>query len=107
VYFHKFVRLAFESTGSAAFYSLSSCIKDVKFSNAVISASFTNQVSGTGSVKFSAVSGSDTMMKNGLQQSISTKHQCITAMKEYESKSFEELRTDDYIANRKGPSKGR
>lgn len=68
----------------------------------MILASFGNQPSGTGSVKFTPVSGNDTMMKNGLQQSISTKHQCITAMKEYEGKSFEELRVDDYQAGRKG-----
>ena len=60
-------------------------------------------MSGTGGVKFAPVSGSDVMMKNGIQQNITTKHQCITAMKEYDSKSFEELRVDDYLANRKGP----
>ncbi|RCN27957.1 hypothetical protein ANCCAN_26308 [Ancylostoma caninum] len=44
------------------------------------------------------------MMKNGSQTTISTKHMCITAMKAYEGKSLEELRIDDYIANRKTPS---
>lgn len=41
-------------------------------------------------------------MKNGTTQSISTKHHSITSMKEYENKSFEELRFEDYQANRKG-----
>lgn len=40
-------------------------------------------------VKFNAPQGSDTMVKNGVSQNISTRHQCITAMKEYESKSLE------------------
>ncbi|VDL69526.1 unnamed protein product [Nippostrongylus brasiliensis] len=44
------------------------------------------------------------MMKNGSQTTIQTKHMCITAMKAYEGKSIEELRIDDYIANRKTPS---
>ena len=29
------------------------------------------------------------MMKNGISTSISTKHQCITLMKEYDKKSLE------------------
>lgn len=33
--------------------------------------------------------GTDTMVKSGVSTSINTKHQCITAMKEYESKSLE------------------
>ena len=35
------------------------------------------------------LSGTDTMVKAGVSTNISTKHQCITAMKEYESKSLE------------------
>jgi len=54
-------------------------------------------------IKFTPVTGSDTMVKNGVTQTISTRHHCITCMKEYESKSLEELRLEDYIANRKGP----
>lgn len=58
----------------------------------------------TGTVlKFNPVTGTDTMMKNGVAQSINTKHHSITCMKEYEGKSFEELRWEDYQANRKGP----
>lgn len=59
--------------------------------------------SGTGTVKFVAVTGSDSMVKNGVSQTISTRHNCITCMKEYESKSLEELRLEDYAVNRKGP----
>lgn len=44
----------------------------------------------------------DTMRtKNGTFQTISTKLQCISAMKEYLSKSMEELRMEDYQSNRK------
>lgn len=57
-------------------------------------------ITGT-TVKFNAVSGTDQVAKNGVPQNINTLHQCITAMKEYESKSIEELRYEDYQANRK------
>ncbi|CDW57757.1 Nucleoporin2 and Nucleoporin FG domain containing protein [Trichuris trichiura] len=54
-------------------------------------------------VKFEPVVGSDTMLRNSIQTNITTKHQCITSMKHYEGKSLEELRVEDYLANRKGP----
>lgn len=59
------------------------------------------QSSGT-VIKFNPVTGTDTMMKNGVASNINTKHHSITCMKDYENKSFEELRYEDYAANRKG-----
>ncbi|XP_019747531.1 nuclear pore complex protein Nup98-Nup96 isoform X2 [Hippocampus comes] len=61
----------------------------------------TTQQPGT-TVKFNAPTGNDTMVKAGVTTNINTKHQCITAMKEYENKSLEELRLEDYQAGRKG-----
>ena len=49
---------------------------------------FGQQQAGT-TVKFNPPAGQDTMVKNGVTQNINTKHQCITAMKEYEGKSLE------------------
>jgi nuclear pore complex protein Nup98-Nup96 len=63
-----------------------------------------SQVVGTAQVKFNPVGGQDTITKNGQSTSINTMHQCITAMKEYEGKSLEELRSEDYQANRKFPA---
>ncbi|XP_057677624.1 nuclear pore complex protein Nup98-Nup96 isoform X2 [Corythoichthys intestinalis] len=53
-------------------------------------------------IKFIAPTSNDTMVKGGVTTNITTKHQCITAMKEYENKSLEELRLEDYQAGRKG-----
>ncbi|EEC05320.1 conserved hypothetical protein [Ixodes scapularis] len=57
-------------------------------------------------VKFKALTGTDYMMKNGVSSIINTSHQFITCMKEYENKSLEELRLEDYAANRKGGQAG-
>ncbi|XP_037869821.1 nuclear pore complex protein Nup98-Nup96 isoform X2 [Bombyx mori] len=60
------------------------------------------QPTGTGHVKFNPVVGTEVVMKNGTSQNINIKHHCITFMKEYEGKSLEELRLEDYMAGRKG-----
>lgn len=57
-------------------------------------------------IKFTPFTGTDSMMKNGVPQTIQTKHHCITCMKEYETKSLEELRFEDYTVGRKGGAQG-
>ncbi|CAK9815503.1 Nuclear pore complex protein Nup98-Nup96 [Anthophora plagiata] len=57
-------------------------------------------------VKFTPVITTDSMSKNGISHTISARHCCIASMKEYESKSYEELRFEDYSVGRKGPSTG-
>ena len=57
-------------------------------------AAFTAQTGTT--IKFNPPSGQDTMLKGGVSTSINTRHQCITAMKEYESKSLEASNLDIY-----------
>uniref|UniRef100_A0A1L8DWH8 Nuclear pore complex protein Nup98-Nup96 n=1 Tax=Nyssomyia neivai TaxID=330878 RepID=A0A1L8DWH8_9DIPT len=61
---------------------------------------------GTGIVKYQPSIGTDTLMKNGQTNNVTTKQYCITTMKEYEGKSLEELRMEDYMSNRKGPQAG-
>ncbi|XP_076068248.1 nuclear pore complex protein Nup98-96 [Oratosquilla oratoria] len=62
-------------------------------------------VTGT-TIKYNAVTGTDTVSRNGQSNSIQTRMECITCMKEYESKSLEELRVEDYLSGRKGPGAG-
>ncbi|XP_011858576.1 PREDICTED: nuclear pore complex protein Nup98-Nup96-like [Vollenhovia emeryi] len=57
-------------------------------------------------VKFTPIITTDSMLKNGISHSISARHCCIASMKEYESKSYEELRFEDYQLGRKGPQTG-
>lgn len=64
------------------------------------------QGTGTALAKFNAPQGTDQISKGGVSTTINTLHQCITAMKEYESKSLEELRLEDYQANRKFAQSG-
>ncbi|KAK1124571.1 hypothetical protein K0M31_005949 [Melipona bicolor] len=65
----------------------------------------TTSMTGT-VVKFTPVITTDSMSKNGISHTISARHCCIASMKEYETKSYEELRFEDYSVGRKGPSTG-
>nr|XP_033206829.1 nuclear pore complex protein Nup98-Nup96 isoform X2 [Bombus vancouverensis nearcticus] len=65
----------------------------------------TTSITGT-VVKFAPMITTDSMSKNGISHTISVRHCCIATMKEYESKSYEELRFEDYSVGRKGPSTG-
>ncbi|XP_050438636.1 nuclear pore complex protein Nup98-Nup96-like isoform X2 [Adelges cooleyi] len=67
---------------------------------------FGAQSAGGTTIKFNPVTGTDTMVKNGVNQTINTRHQSVTVMKEYENKIFEELRFEDYCANRKVGQQG-
>uniref|UniRef100_A0A0R3RH94 Nuclear pore complex protein Nup98-Nup96 n=1 Tax=Elaeophora elaphi TaxID=1147741 RepID=A0A0R3RH94_9BILA len=97
------------TTQSASFggtTSLFGSTQSTQQTSGVFGSSFgTSTISGT-TVKFEPPTSTDTMLRNGTNQTISTKHMCITAMKQYENKSLEELRCDDYLANRKGPQSG-
>ncbi|KXJ76360.1 hypothetical protein RP20_CCG009822 [Aedes albopictus] len=61
---------------------------------------------GTAVAKYQQTASTDTLVKNGQTTTVQTKQHCITFMKEYENKSVEELRIEDYQANRKGPQAG-
>lgn len=61
---------------------------------------------GSSLAKYQPTIGTDTLMKAGQPNNVNTKQHCITAMKEYEMKSLEELRYEDYLSNRKGPQAG-
>lgn len=55
-----------------------------------------NSNDGTGLVKFRAVIGSERIVMKGKPKTMTTVSQCITIMKDYEDKSLEELRFEDY-----------
>ena len=48
----------------------------------------------------------DLISINGFSQKIKTFHNCITALKEYENKSLEELRWEDYVLNKRSKLNG-
>ena len=59
---------------------------------------------GTGWTNFEAPTTTDVVMQtDGQSLTINTRHQCISAMKEYQDKSLEELRYEDYTAGRNLP----
>lgn len=64
-----------------------------------------NNFDTTGTVvKFNPVYADETLdNKFGVSETVKTVQYCITSMKEYETKSVEELRFEDYTLGRKGP----
>ncbi|KAL3317930.1 Nuclear pore complex protein Nup98-Nup96 [Cichlidogyrus casuarinus] len=67
------------------------------------SSSLGQQISGS-TVPFNAPASTDTIQRSGQTTTINTKHMCYTAMKDFQNKSLEELRLEDYLANRKVPA---
>ena len=57
---------------------------------------------GNQPVKFEPIKAKDTANKNGVTYNVDTLLHCITGMSQYEQKSLEELRFEDYVAGRKG-----
>lgn len=93
------------STGSIVFGGLPSTVNGTSIERGLDEAFFIPV--GT-SLPFRPIVSTDTMVKNGVTQLAQILYQCITCMKEYENKSLEELRVEDYLANRKqGPLNAR
>ncbi|CEF64036.1 Peptidase S59, nucleoporin domain and Gamma-secretase subunit Aph-1 family and Nuclear protein 96 domain and Nucleoporin FG repeat-containing protein [Strongyloides ratti] len=90
------------NTGSSIFGSNTNKPSGGLFSSGFGSTTATQAVVGS-TVKFEPLTLSDLMLKNGKSESIQAKLMCLTAMKQYEAKSIEEIRVEDYLANRKGP----
>lgn len=59
-------------------------------------------LAGNQPVKFEPIKAKDTANKNGVTYNVDTLLHCITGMSQYEQKSLEELRFEDYLAGRKG-----
>ncbi|XP_016897159.1 nuclear pore complex protein Nup98-Nup96-like isoform X3 [Cynoglossus semilaevis] len=58
-------------------------------------------------ITYTPTTGSDTLVTAGVSVNIQTTQHCITAMEQYQGKSLEELRLEDYLAERKGPANHR
>lgn len=54
-------------------------------------------------IKFKPFSDKELLTKNGSSETTNVTFQCITFMNEFEDKSFEELRYEDYLLNLKLP----
>ncbi|KAF7634524.1 Peptidase S59 domain-containing protein [Meloidogyne graminicola] len=86
------------SIGGGLFGSTSTANKPSLFGSTI----GTQQPSGLfNTVKFTPPTGTDTMQLKGQQTQVSTKQMCISAMKEFDSKSLEEIRCADYISGKK------
>lgn len=94
------------ATGTGLFGQQNNTIGGGLFSNNTAGAfgQQQQQATGTAHVKYNPVVGTDVVVKSGTSQNVNIKHHCITCMKEYENKSLEELRLEDYVAGRKGSS---
>uniref|UniRef100_A0A915KRE8 Nuclear pore complex protein Nup98-Nup96 n=1 Tax=Romanomermis culicivorax TaxID=13658 RepID=A0A915KRE8_ROMCU len=57
--------------------------------------------SSTPFIKYAPPLGMDTIVRNDTLKNIYTKHHCISAMNEYENKSLEELRLENYTRDHK------
>ncbi|KAF7635998.1 W2 domain-containing protein [Meloidogyne graminicola] len=86
------------SIGGGLFGSTSIANKPSLFGSTV----GTQQPSGLfNTIKFTPPTGTDTIQLKGQQTQVSTKQMCISAMKEFDSKSLEEIRCADYISGKK------
>ncbi|CAH8850249.1 unnamed protein product [Trichobilharzia szidati] len=64
----------------------------------------TNMNANGTSIAFNPPITTEILQRGGQPSQVNAKHMCITAMKEYQDKSLEELRLEDYALNRRGPS---
>ncbi|MFH4975619.1 hypothetical protein AB6A40_002328 [Gnathostoma spinigerum] len=58
-------------------------------SGGLFGSTFASSVQTGTTIKFEPPTATDTMLRNGANQNINTKHMCISAMKQYEGKSLE------------------
>ncbi|KAF5399704.1 Nucleoporin autopeptidase [Paragonimus heterotremus] len=86
------------TTGSTSIFGNSA--QPNTFAWGATSTAVTGAATGGTSVAFNPPITPDTVQRSGQQTQVNAKHMCITAMKEYQDKSLEELRLEDYALNR-------